>query len=116
MVWPSSSLMVWNWSRTAREFIGIEIGTGFVGKEDDGAVHHAAGNRHPLLLASGELFWQVVEPVGKTDGREHLPACLSALVIGLSLRHCGEHATFSRTVSSGTSAYSWKIYPIFWSR
>ena len=40
---------------------------GFVGQHDAWLVDQRTGNRHTLLLAAGELPWQVVHPVAQAQ-------------------------------------------------
>ena len=42
----------------------IEVGRRFVGKQDFWIVADCPSDRHPLLLAAGQLAWQIMQFVG----------------------------------------------------
>ena len=50
----------------------VEVGGGLVGEDQRRVVHQRPGDRHPLLLAAGEVAGEVVDPVGEVDGAEQL--------------------------------------------
>ncbi len=51
----------------------IEIACRFVGKDKIGIVHQRAGNRHPLLLTTGQLGGPVAESITESHhGGQHL--------------------------------------------
>ena len=52
------------------DFVGrrrVEVAGRLVGQDELGVVHQAAGDRHALLLAAGELRRPVVEPLAQAD-------------------------------------------------
>ena len=48
----------------------VEVAGGLVGQEDQRPVHEGPGDRHPLLLAAGELVREVVDLLGQADQLE----------------------------------------------
>ena len=45
--------------------LGVQVPTGFVGKNNRGLVHQSTGYGHSLLLSSGEHIRLVIQPMGK---------------------------------------------------
>ncbi|MNH20575.1 hypothetical protein D3C79_803520 [compost metagenome] len=50
--------------------LAVEGTGGFVGKDDMAAVHQRTGNRHPLLLATGELVGAIAGAAGEPQAIE----------------------------------------------
>jgi hypothetical protein len=45
----------------------IELAGGLITQQDRRILHQCPGDRHPLLLASRQLGWEVIGPFGETD-------------------------------------------------
>ena len=69
---------------------GIQVGTRFIGKQEGWPVHERPGDRHPLLLASGHLGGEVVDPVAQPHDPEDISADQRALLRGHPPGHRGE--------------------------
>ena len=61
---------------------GVEVSRRLVGQEDEGTVDEGAGDRHPLLLAAGQLVGQVVALLGQADQVEDLGDLGADYVLG----------------------------------
>ncbi len=69
---------------------GVQVGTGFIGKEEGRPVHERPGDRHPLLLAAGQLGGEVMDPVAQSHDPEDISADQRALLGGHPPGHGGE--------------------------
>src|SRR6266511_3326399 len=61
---------------------GVEVGGGLVGQDDRRIVGERAGDRHPLLLAAGELLGPEAEPVAQPDAFQQGTGALVGGVAG----------------------------------
>ena len=59
---------------------GVEVAGGLVGEEDLGTGAEGPGQRHPLLLAAGELGRIVVAAVAEADALEQVRGALAGLL------------------------------------
>ena len=83
----------------ARAIRRIQVPGRFVGEEVLRSIRERAGDRHALLLASGELRRVVVRPVAETDlVDQRLRPLARVLGRGGELK---QRRTFSYTVSDG---------------
>ena len=89
---------------------GVEVAGRLVGEDDPRPADQRAGDRHPLLLAAGELLGLVVEPVPEADGRDHrVVPVLVRLAAGDRQR---EQDVLVARSASGTRLNDWNTKPI----
>ena len=74
----------------------IEVAGGLVGQQQPRLEAQRPGQRHPLLLAAGELAGPVVEPVGQPHLRQHLLGAARASAAGQPPDQPGHHGVLER--------------------
>ena len=75
----------------------VELAGRLVGQDQDRLLDQRPGDRHPLLLAAGELVRPVVEPVAQADLRQQVDGPLPLL--GRHARAAGTGPARSRAPS-----------------
>ena len=63
----------------------VQVAGRFVGQDEVGVIHQAAGDGHPLLLTAGELGGAVPQPIFQPDQRGQLVAALAGGRAGATL-------------------------------
>ena len=69
----------------AKDYVGrmlVEIAGRLIGKDERRTVRKRTGNRHALLLATGELRWTMIEPILEAKRAEQVlcPLCCRAMI------------------------------------
>ena len=70
---------------------GIEGGGGLIGEQQLGLRREGPGNRHPLLLAAGEVVGELIEMVGQTHGPQPLARPVAAAAVTQAAEQVSPH-------------------------